>query len=462
MKRGLIIFVAMLPCLLPVFAQPAGNVLTVDDCTQMAMSHNVDVRNAALDVTAARLQKQEAFAEYFPSISAMGLAFHSLNPMIDISMTDIMGTSDMAWQIRNYIEELAAPYDIKTKYRALQHGYSGTVMLQQPVFAGGRIVTGNELAALGVRAAEVKSSLQKRQSAEGVKKLFYQTMALQEKKYTLESIRVMLDTVRRDVASAVEAGLALETDLGAVDIKISELRAGISKLEIGLRVAKMNLLNTVGVKYNPYVAISSDLPSIDSFVLEGDFSHMPSPAEVYVDEERMAVELDESTLLQMQVDAKVLERRMTLGQTLPSVLFGASYGYSRLLTNPKFNGAMYAVLQIPITDWGKNSRKLERQSIEIQKAQNQRDFYRSQLVLQMRQLYMELSGAYDQMQIATEAESLALRRFTQMQRSYEAGLCTVSELLQSEHEYRSAGESLIDASLDYLSALDAYKLRIKH
>lgn len=462
MNKGIIISSVLLLLSSAAFAWNAGKVvLTVDDCTRMAMSNNVDVRNAALDVTAARLQKQEALAEYFPTVSAMGLAFHSLSPMIDISMTDIMGTSDMAWQIRNYLEEMAAPYDIKTKYRALQHGYSGVVMLQQPVFAGGRIVTGNNLAALGIRAAEVKNSLQKRQSAEDVRKIFYQTMALQDKKSTLESIRVMLDTLRRDVASAVAAGLAVETDLSALDIKISELRAGISKLETGLRVAKMNLLNNVGMEYNPYSAISSDLPGIDSFVLEGDFSNMVTPSEVYVNEEKLADELDESTLLQMQVDAKVLERRMTLGQTLPSLALGASYGYSKLLTNPKFNGAMYAVLQIPITDWGKNSLKMKRQSIEIQKAQNQRDFYRNQLVLQMRQIYMELGGAYDQMQIALEAEVLALRRFTQMQRSYQAGLCTIGELLRCEQEYSSAGEAYIDASLDYLSALDSYRLRIR-
>ncbi len=458
MKRLTVIYLA---CLLGMISAAAQNVLTVEECVQMALSHNVDVRNSALDVTAARLQKQEAFAEYFPSISAMGLAFHSVSPMIDISLTDILGTSDMAYHIQNTLEEMAAPYDIKTKYRALQHGYTGTVSLQQPVFVGGRIVTGNQLASLGVRAAEAKNNLQRRQSSEDVQKLFYQVMALQEKKTSLETVRVMLDSVRRDVASAVAAGLAVDTDLSAVDIKAAELKAGCSKLDLGLRIAKMNLLNTAGIEYNPYPVLQSDLPSIDSFVLEGDYSHIPSPSEVYVDEDKVAAELDESTLLQMQVDAKTLERRMTLGQSLPSVVFGASYGYSKILTNPKFNGAMYAMLQIPITDWGKNSRKLERQSIEIQKAQNQRDFLQGQLVLQMRQIFMELQGAYDQMQIACEAEALSSRRLAQMQRSFEAGMCTVSELLQSENAERNALEQKIDATLEYLTHLQAYRARIR-
>lgn len=468
MKRHFVIsvLVVLAPVLMMAQGVPGASqqvLLTAERCVQMGLQNNVDVRNADLDAMGARLQKQEAFAEYFPSVSAMGLAFHSLSPLIDISVTDVLGTSDMAWYIQDRLQEMAAPYDIRTRYRALSHGYSASLTLTQPVFAGGRIISGNRLAALGVEAADVKRSLQQRQSAEQIQKSFYQVLALQEKQASLEVTACLLDSLYKDVSSAFEAGLALQTDLSAVSIKMAELKAGQSKLRLGLRVAKMNLLNNIGMEYNPYPGIvdAEGRPSIDDFVLEGSFADVMSPDKAYVDEGKVASELDEARLLQMQVDAKVLERRMTLGAALPSVVFGASYGYSRMLTSPKQNGAMYAVLQIPITDWGKNSRKLERQRLEVLKAENQRDFYQGQLVLQVRQLYMELCSAWDQMQIARESEALAARRLSQLRGSYEAGLCTLTELLQCEHEHRSAQESYIDAGLDYLSALESYRLRIQ-
>lgn len=448
-------------CLACIPCHAQDTFLDVERCVEMALSNSMEVRNSALDVTAARLQKQEAFAEYFPSASATGFAFHSLSPMIDISVVDVLGRSDMAYILQNRLEEMAAPYDIRTKYRALQHGYAGTLSLTQPVYLGGRVINGNRLASLGVSAARARNSLQKRQSEEQVRKLFYQVLALQYKRQTLEFTAGLLDTLHKDVSSAVAAGLALPTDLTAVELKMEELRAGRSKLDAGLRIAKMNLLDKTGVKYNAYRSIESEYPYIDAFVLEGDFDDIMTPDRAYVDEETIVSSMDESALLQMQVEAKNIERRMTLGQTLPSVVFGASYGYSKMLTSPKFNGAMYAVLQIPITDWGKNSRRLERQGIEIRKAENERDFYRSQLVLQIRQLYMELCYSYDMMQIARRSEELASRHLSQLKSSYDAGMCTLAELLSGENDSRNAGEAAIDATLDYLSNLQEYRVRVK-
>lgn len=456
--RRLFIIVMTLAAGLAASAQQS---LTVEDCVRLGLENSVEVRNAVLDTRAARLQKQEVLAEYFPTVNAMGGAFRSLNPFIDIAITDVLGHSDLAYQIQEGVEQWAAPNDINTKFRALNYGYGAVLNLSQPVFAGGRIVAGNRLAALGVRAADTKSCLQRRQSSEDIQKMFYQVLALQEKQVTLDVASRLLDTLYRDVSAAVEAGLALSTDLNAVKLKMSELRAGRSKLDLGLRVAKMNLLDHIGVPYNPYSGIASENPHIDSFVLSGSFSDIMTPSQAYVDEERAVASLDEVSLLQMDVEAKTLERRMTLGAALPSVLFGASYGYTRLLTNPKFNGAAYIMMQIPLTDWGKNSRKLERQRIEIVKSQNQRDFYQGQLILQLRQLYMELSSAYDQMQIARDAEALAGERLSQMHESYNAGVCTVTELLQSEVEARNSSEEGIQATLDYLIALECYNLRVR-
>lgn len=433
--------------------------LTVDYCVSMALQNSADVKNARMESRQARLQKQEAVAEYFPSISANVLAFHALNPLIDISITDVLGTSDMAYYLQYQAQQWAAPYGVKTSYRTMQYGYSGNVMLTQPVFAGGRVINGNRLAALGVRAADAKASLQDRQSADDIQKLFYQVLALQQKEESLELTSELLDSLYRDVSAAVSAGFAVSTDLSAVNIKRSELKAGRNKLRLGLRIAKMNLLNNIGVAYNPYPGIVSDgLISIDDFVLEGDLADVAAPDAFYVSEDVVASNMQESTLLRMQVEAKILERKMTVGEALPSLLFGATYGYSKLLNAPRRNGIMFATLSIPITDWGKNARKLERQQLEVEKARNQKDFLEGQIVLKIRQLYMELCSAYDQMQIASEALELSRERLEQLRVSYGAGVCTITELLQCQNEYRNSQQEYIDAHIDYLSALETYRL----
>lgn len=452
----------LLTLLLGGAAARAQEVYTLEQCESLALQNNADTRNASLDVRAARFQKGEALSAYFPSVSAMGIAFHALNPLLHLTITDVLGTSDMAYTLQNRVKEWALPNGVNTEYNALHYGYSGAVTLSQPVFAGGRIVNGNRLAALGQQASKVKLSLQKRSTCEQVQKDFYQILALQEKKKTLDVLQAMLDTLVRDASAAVDAGLVVGSDLSAVKLKQSELVSGQSRLTMGLRIAKMNLLNGIGVEYNPYPSVKDDKrPFIDDFSFEGSIDSLTPPVMLYVPEEQVAMTLDESRLLQMQVQAKQLERKMTIGETLPSIAFGASYGYAKLLDNPRWNGAMFAVLKIPITDWGRNSQKLERQRIEVQKAENQRDYLCGQLTLQLRQIYTQLCAEYDQVQIACESEKLAQEHLEQLRSGYSAGMNTMSELLQAESSYRNACETRIDASLNYLSTVRAYTLRCR-
>lgn len=458
MKKMIFTVMAML-ALISLNAQQRV-VLTADDCVQQGLSSNWEVRNAALDVTSARLQKQEAVAEYFPRVAAMGMAFHSLNPFINIGVTDILGTSDAAYMLQYQFQDYAMSNGLNGRYKALNYGHAANLNLLQPVYAGGRIYWGNRLADLGVRAASVQNQLQKRNSAEQIRQTYFQVLSLQEKQLSLETTQKLLDTLYANVRLAVEAGLAVETDLTAVKIKMAELKAGRSKLELGLRVAKMNLLNQSGIRYNVHRTLQSEYTHIDDFVLEGSLGEVLRPEDVWVDEEAAVSALGEVELLQMQVDAARLQRRMTMGESLPSVALGAMYGHFGLVGKPNFNGAVFATVQIPITDWYKNSRKMERQRIDMLKAENQRDFYRDQLVLQLRQLYMELCAAYDQLQIARESEALSSRRLQQLVDTQAAGLCAVTDVLMAQNEQRTAMENYINAGADYMAALESYRSRI--
>lgn len=434
-------------------------IMSLQECCDLAVGNNVDVRNAALDSAAAVLRTREALAEYFPSVSATAMAFHALDPLLRISVSDVLGRSDMALQIQDQVQQWGAAYGLNTTYNALQYGYTGGLSLTQPVFAGGRIVNGNRLAGVGVKAASAKSSMQKRTTREQVSRDYYQIVSLQQKMETLQAVQTMLDTVLNDVSSAVAAGVAVETDLTNVKIKKAELSSANRKLTSGLRLAKMNLLNSIDVQYNPYPGVESEYPSLDEFEFEGSLENLPVPEAVYVDEQQAVASLDEQKLLDMQVQAKQLEKKMVLGEALPSVAMGATYGYAKTFNDPRWNGAVYAMVRIPITDWGKNSRKLERMELEVRKAQNTREYLGAQLVLQMRKLYVELECAYDQMQIQYETMLLSSERFRQMYGNYSAGVSTLSELLQSETAMRSAQQDYIDACLEYLVALQAYGLR---
>lgn len=458
-------FVAyILPLLLLPARMNAGSpkvMLSLDDCVNMAFQNDAGLKNARLDGLAAAEQKKEAFAEYFPTVSASAFGFYALDPMLEIGVKDILGENDLSNNIQNIVSQYAPLFGIDPVYSTLQYGFFATVSVVQPVYAGGRIVNGNRLASLGVEAADLQTGIRRRTTAEETEKSYWQVVSLEEKMLTLAQAETMLDTLLRDVGSAAGAGLATESDLMQVRLKRNELKNASIQVRNGIRLSKMNLFNTIGMAYSVVPGSSEEgRPYLDDVSLTDRLDSLEAPYGFYVPEEEIASGLDEARLLDLSVEAKRLERRMTLGEALPQIAVGASYGYSELV-NQNFNGNVFAMVQIPISDWGKVSRKLKRQEYQIEKAANDREYLSSQLVLQVRQLWMNVTSAWDQIQVSSESVDLARNGMEISMANYNAGLIPLSELLQAQTAYRQACDTHTDRCIAYRQALTEYCGRIR-
>lgn len=439
----------------------AQTTLALEKCREMALQNDPYVKNAGLDIYAAQAQQKEVIAEYFPKVSLNSFGFLALDPMLEIGVKDILGENDFSNNVHMLVEEAAAAYGFSPVFSTLKSGFSASVSAMQPVYAGGRIVTGSRLAALGVETAGIQRDMKVRETEEAVETGYWQIVALEEKLRTLESVGDFLDTLYRNVDAAVDAGLTLETDLMQVDIKRNELGNGIVRLRGSIRLAKMNLFNSIGQDYCLLPSLSDSLcPFIDDIVLTDRLSDLLPPQHYYVPEEEIVEGLEEVRLLDAKVRAESLTRKMALGEALPQVGVGASYGYTHAV-NGRLNGAVFAMVRIPLSDWGKVSRKMQRQDYQIRKAMNEKEYLYSQLLLQVRQLWLDLNVSWDQLQIAAEGISLAEKTMEMMADRCEAGLIPVSELLQAQTSFREASESYLNAQVAYSTALTSYCGRIK-
>lgn len=444
---------------LPLFASAQKVSLTLSDCKEMAVQNDPYVRNAHLDVLAARAQKQEAFAAYFPTVGMNAFGFWSLNPMLEIGVKDIFGETDFSDKLSAIVDVAADQFGFSPIYSTLKTGCVASVSAMQPLYAGGRISAANRLASLGVEAAKVQQDIRLRDNEQSVETGYWQVVSFEEKLQTVSVLSQLLDTLHKDLSSALEAGLAVQTDMMQLELKQSELKSGLVQLKGGIRLAKMNLLNSIGQEYCLLPDLADSLkPHIDDIVFADRLDNLLPPQEYYVPEEEMAASMDESRLLDLSVQAKKEEKRMALGEALPTVGLGASYNYSKTI-NQRFNAAAFAVIQIPISDWGKVSRKVQRVDYQMQKAANERDYLTSQILLQVRQLWLELTVAWDRMMVARETMDMAQKTTDQLMESYNAGLVPLSEVLQSQTVLRQAAEEYIDCQIGYSQALTAYQSR---
>lgn len=451
MKKTVLAALAALTCI----AAPAQELrLTLEECREMALQNNSSSVGAALDLEAARYQKQEAFAEYFPRVSAMGFGFWAFDPLLEIGVKDIFGNNDFSNNLQGLIDSYAPMYGLPTSYTTLSRGYLAGISVMQPLFAGGRIVNGNRLAALGVEAAGLQQEVQRRSTSDEIEGYWWQVVSLQEKRELLAGSKEFVDTLFRDVTAAYEAGLVTEDELLQVKLARNELLSNEVQLDNGLKLAKMNLLNSIGQSYTVISAnASEERPYIDSIVL-ADEEGLPGPPEVYyADEESIAASMEETRLLELQVEAAELQKKMALGEALPQLAVGATYGYYDFTGKGDFNGLAFATVQIPISDWGKTGAKMKRLQTQVDKAASQRDYLQSQIILGVRQSWVELNSAWSQYQLALDSEAAAEASFGRVERNYEAGMVTIAELLQSQTSLRQASDKRADALNAYRQAL---------
>ena len=434
----------------------SAQTVSLEDCLRMAGENAPYLQNSRLDKEAAVLQKKEALCEYFPKFSLSMMGFEAVNPLLRIGINDVLGKSDAANNIKEYINTVAPLYGIKPVFETMQFGYGATLSVSQPLFAGGRIVNGNRLAALGVEAAELQESLQEQKTALEVEKKYWQVVSLQEKALTLGKAMEMLDTLSKDVNSLRQNGILTDSEVLQLKLKQGELRKDMLKLKAGTRLAKMDLFNTIGLEYRVLCSSSEEAPFIDDLTLDALPENLESPAVYYVPDEQKAAATDEAKLLGLQVKAKKLEKKMTLGEALPTIGLGASAGYGRYIGDGSANAMVFAVVKVPITDWGKASMKMRRQETQVRKAGNEKEFLDKQLVLRSRQLWTELEVAWEQIKLSEENVFYAGEELRRCESSFEAGLSTLSQLLEAQMVLRQAEDGLTDDRIAYKTALAEY------
>jgi outer membrane protein TolC len=298
-----------------------------------------------------------------------------------------------------------------------------------------------------------------REKREEIEKMYWEIVALEEKRHTIKHLEELLDILHRDVTSAIDAGVVTESDLLLVKMKKNELKSGKIHLEGGIRLLKMNLFNTIGQGYTLVKGVADTTkPYIDNIVLAERLSSLLPPSDYYIPEEEFAAGVSETELLGIMVEAKQLEKKLALGEYLPAAGVGISYGFSNF-TNSNANAIGLATISIPISNWGKGSMKLKRLNNEIQKAVNEKEHLTSQLVLQARQLWLNLNVAWEQMKVAEENLELAEKNVYNQMSRFNAGLIPISDVLMNQTNLFEATENLIDKQIEYSKALTAYNGR---
>jgi len=421
-----------------------------------ALHNNIAVRNAKHSVDAAQQQRKEAFTKYFPNISGTGLWFNANKGMAQTELNlseQITPELGMALAQSLPAEALAAlgnPISVSM----MKNGTVAGISAVQPVFAGGQIINGNRLAKVGEDVSRLQLQLSENEVERQTEQYYWQLVSLQEKMKTIEAVQALLADIYKDVDVAVRAGVAMRNDLLQVQLRQNDVESQKVKLQNGISIVRLLLAQHCGLRPTPNPSQGEGSENTFNIVLPDMDQQdilLPSPQEG----SGVAL-LPEYQLLQKQVDATNLQRKMEIGKNLPTVGVGAGYNYHNLLDNNHSFAMVFATVSVPISDWWGGSHAIKRKKIEQQKAEEQLADNSELLKIRMQNAWNNVEVSCQQLQIAQRSIEQAEENLRLNRDYYRAGTSKMSDLLEAQLLYQQSLDRRTDAFADYQNKLLEY------
>lgn len=390
--------------------QAFSQTLSLEKCQQMAQSHNIALRTSRNNITMAEEQKKEAFTNYFPTVSASGVAFASNKNQISYNLGGMQ--LDM-----------------------IKNGTFASVDAIQPIFAGGQIINNNKLAKVGVEVSKLQLQQSENEVALTTQQYYWNIVTLKEKLNTISSVQTMLSQLDKDVATFVKAGITTRNDLLQVQLRKNEIESQKTQVENALNICKLVMAQYIGVSYENF--------DIENHI---NIDEMPEfPLALMQDHEEAVKNIPEYKLLEKNVEVKNLERKIEIGKNLPTLGIGATYGYNNILNKSETSGIVFAKVSIPISGWWGGSHAIKRKSIDAQNARNLLKDNSELLKIRMQKNWTEINNAYKQLGLAQKSIGQSKENLKINTDMYQAGTTRMSDLMDAQSQYQQAHDKYVDA-----------------
>lgn len=428
----------------------AADIYTLEDCLRIARENNAILKSAKVNRQMAEETEGSAFPAYFPKVFAGGFAFMANDYLVKKEIDVSAEVEGIGQQFAPTMMQMGLDptmlAGIPTTYSMgmLDKGIVGHLTLIQPIFAGGQIHNGNQLAKIGTKAAKLQEHLAETEVRKNTETYYWLIISLKEKMKTIAEAEKQVDAIRADVQVAVEAGVAVKNDLLRVDLEKKKIESNRLKVENGISVAKLMLARQMNLDDSEFDLAETSLDKINP------------PEEYRISADEAVERRVESKLLAVNREVAEKERSMERGKVLPTVAVGASLLYQNLLDDDAVNGILFASVTVPISDWWSNSYSTAKYDLKAQKAAIDEAENKNLIKVDIDAKWNTLEESFRQIEISKDAVAQAEENLRMQREFYNAGTATLSNLLEAETLRQQASDSYTEAVTGYYTAICAY------
>ena len=439
MKKKLT-FITLVLCALITNAQ---ELLTLDQCRQLALDNNKRMAAANKQTQAAHYTMQSYKGNFFPNFTASGTGLYSsANGSFSLPGGNLPTLIPDAngQPIPNGGFAYFPGIDLNYKVRTV---WMGSLQVEQPFFMGGKILAAYKMATLGKQMAQLNENLTATEVILETDQAYALMIKAQEMNKVAESYHAVLQELMKNVQSAYKHGLKSKNDVLKVQVKLNESELAIRKAENALHLANMNLCHLIGKPLTETLQISDDFPAIEQHLemQVNDISTRP-----------------EYSLLNKQVDMAKQQVKLSRSELLPQVGIRGSYDYihglkvneQRLFDNGGFSVMLNVT--VPLFHFGERINKVRASKAQLEQVRMEQADLNEKMYLELTQAANNLDEAKLQTALADRSLEQADENRRISKGEYDAGLEPLSDHLEAQALWQQAYETKVDAHFQlYLS-----------
>ena len=468
-------------CVLPTYAG-AQQVLTLDECRQMAVENNNSLKTAQQKIKVAGYDRNIALANYFPKITATGTYMYTSRDwkLIDDDKVAVIQNAGTTLQndVTNKMMQIMSDKDVMTKYMTdaafkklidgLQttdiatpinaigqhitdaltldmHNLCGAVVsVQQPVFMGGKIVASNQMAKYAEELAQSQYDAEHAQVLADIEQAYWQIVSIAAKKNLAENYADLLRQMGKDVDALVAEGFATPSDALTIKVKMNEAEMLYTKATNGLALAKMLLCKECGLPLDSEITLADE--TLDAIPV-------PQMSPVISDEEVYAARPE---IRSLDLAKKIYDKKVAVVRAdgLPTVAVMANYA----VTNPnvfngfqnKFGGFFSAgvLVNVPIFHGTEAIQKTRKAKAEAALTQYRLDDAKEMISLQVAQLRQQEGEALEKLTMAESNLENAEENLRVATAGWNEGMIASNVVLQAQTAWLQAHSEYIETGVE--------------
>lgn len=424
----------------------AQQTLSLQECRDLAVKNNKELRIAEEKIRMADYEKKAALTKYFPQISANGAYMWNQK---DLNLLDMGQLSSSLASSLSGLAQLPVVQQTVGAINDLQHldiqnVWVGNVALVQPVFMGGKIVTYNQITAYAKELALSMNDQKLQDLLYKTDETYWQVVSLVNKKKLADAYVELLRKTDEDMAALIAEGVATQADGLSVKVKLNEAEMAQTKVNNGLALSRMLLAQLCGLPLTDTLTLADE--QLDNFPVEERTTS--------VDMNQAFMNRNELKSLDLASKIYKKKERIVLADLLPTVAFSANY----FVTNPNlFNGykndfaGMFnlgVIVRVPITAWWEGSYKRNAARAETRIRQLEWEDAREKIELQVNQSVYKVNEASKKLAASNRNMENAEENLRSANLGFEEGVIPALNLMAAQTAWFSARSTLIDAQID--------------